>query len=823
MKRFNKFISLFFLGLVVLVILAGIFTQTPIFRNWLKDRAIEVLDASWNTRTTVRALHGNLFSYVQIEDLAINRKGGDFLKIKRARLRYSLWGILFKKIVVREVLLDEPEINWLPSDENPGKVLQLTDSADTTYAMPFPRFGWRLDAPNIQIRAGKATLKTKPAAFRVPSSIHGLDVDMGVWLADQRVRVVLENLNLETLNPDLSIRTLATDVDLDSSNLELNKLDIETKFSKLNSELSIKGFNNPVISFLLKGQPISFSEIRQFFPKLPFYGNPRITIEARGPLDDLQISCRFLSRPGLIEVGGTIQMSEVPYHYDLTGKASRFDLGKITNREDLKSNLNLRFRAAGQGLEWGRMRSTIAVELDSSDFYGVALNPSSLEATIRGDSVIFRLNAMADNALAKLDGAILYNPAHLGYRLTGQVRSLHAENFYPFANVSSDLDFDFTVQGSGEDLDTMTGKANINFLPSIINGVRVESARFGLQLDRGVLFLREFNINSPSGTISANGNVSLHKNNALTLKANLTDFSVFSAVLPVERIAGAGVFSARAEGPRDSLQVRTEFELDRVGINDILVDKFHGQGSGLLAPEELTFSFEGKAIDVTRSEIKLDAVDLNLNHANSISQFDVRLEQTDRLNVAAAGTFTTPADILASIDLTSLDVVYLQDMWHMSEKTKILIYDSRFAISDFNLVSGEQTFSVSGFFDTQAENELSAHVARFDIAKYDSLLGLSQELGGMVDADLKLAGTLAKPEVFVNLQVNNGKYLQTNFHRFGAELHYQPEKLTWGCVLSQTAGDSLMESSGHLPVALSFAPFKAQLLRDEQLIAKLSS
>jgi len=84
MKKIGKYISLLFLGLVVLILVAGIFTQTSIFRDWLKNRAIAALDAEFGSKTTVQSLNGNLFTYFQIENFSIELENKPFVKIKRA-------------------------------------------------------------------------------------------------------------------------------------------------------------------------------------------------------------------------------------------------------------------------------------------------------------------------------------------------------------------------------------------------------------------------------------------------------------------------------------------------------------------------------------------------------------------------------------------------------------------------------------------------------------------------------------------------------------------------------------------------------------------
>ncbi|MCH8956141.1 translocation/assembly module TamB domain-containing protein [candidate division KSB1 bacterium] len=827
MKRIGKYISLLFLGLIVLILVAGIFTQTSIFRGWLKNRAIAALDAKFGSKTTVQSLEGNLFTYLQIEDLAIDLENKPFVKIKRVLLHYSPLGLFFKRIVIREIILESPELNLVQRNETTWNFSGFLNTGETETEPETTASGtdWHLVAPMIQVRAGAADIQTlKNISLRVPAKIRDFDLDLGVWLQKNQTKVSLQNLNFEAFDPDLSVRTIQSEINLDSVNFQAKGVEIETGGSKFSSNFDVKNFENPVLNVLMKGHPISLSEIRGAVPDLQLYGRPRIEIEAEGPLDALKIRVFVELGSGRVEVAGKLQAMRAPYEYDLAGKISRLNLSEITRQPKLESDLNLQFQVKGQGIEWGKMRGSASVALDSSRFYQMQIEPSGFDIDVKEDTVDFSLDALVEETKSKLSGSVVYNSSNLEYLLSGQIRSLSIERFYPIDGLSSDLAFDVELEGKGKDFDSMSGFANLRLLPSKINNVPIDSARFKLDLKNGVISLNQFAIDSPLGKISAKGDISFQQDNSLALKADFTDFSVLSELLPLDSIHGKGTFAAQAKGPLDSLQVLVNFELEQIGTNDITVGKFNGDFSGLFSEAGFFFDFKGKASEVSASGLEIETADLSLSYSDSLSHFEIHLRQSDFLKIATNGKLKRLAEDETDIIFDNLNITYLSQTWkNANEPIGLRIKGSQYDFSQFNLVSGEQTISLAGKLDIEKQNDLKLNISNFDISRYDSLFVHEIDFEGLLDFALELKGAFDSPKLRGVIQLNKGSYYKVPFDSFTGEFDYNQRTFNWSCQLSKTQDDSLMESSGQLPMLLSLNPFEHKILEDEQLVGKLSS
>jgi len=827
MKKIGKYISLLFLGLVVLIFVAGIFTQTSIFRSWLKNRAIAALDAKFGSKTTVQSLNGNLFTYLQIENFSIELEKKPFVKIKRALFQYSPIGLFFKRIVIREIILESPEINFVQDKEatwNFSRFLKSSEPESETETAT-SGFGWSLIAPTIQVRAGAADIQTlNNISLQIPARIRGFDLDLGVWLQKNQTKVSLQNLNFEAFEPDLSVRSIQSEVNLDSVNFQAKDIEIETGNSKFSSNLDVKNFENPVLNVVMKGHPISLSEIRGIIPDLQLYGLPRIEIEAEGPLDALKIKGFVELGSGRVDVAGKLQALRVPYEYDLTGKISHLDLSEITKQPEFASDLNLQCRVQGEDIEWGKIRGSASVDLDSSRFFHMQIEPSGFDFVVNEDTLDFSLEALAEGTKSKLSGLVVYNLSHLEYLISGQIRSLTIERFYPIEGLSSDLAFDVELEGQGKDFDSMSGFVNLRLLSSKINNVPIDSARFKLNLENSVLSLNQFVIESPLGKISAQGDISFQQDNSLALEADFLDFSVLSESLPLDSVHGRGTFSAQAKGPMDSLQILASFELAQVGTKDITVRKFKGDFSGLFSEAGKFLDFKGKANGVSASGIDIKVAELNLSYSDSLSHFEIFLRQSDLLKIATSGKLKRLAEDETNITFENLNIDYLGQTWkNANEPFGLRIKGSQYDFSQFNLVSGEQTILLSGSLDTEKHNNLRFNLSNFDVSRYDSLFAQEIDFEGLLNFGFELKGALSDPELHGEIQLSKGSYYEVPFDSFTGEFDYNQRTFNWSCQLSKTQGDSLMESSGQLPMLLSLDPFEQKILEDEQLVGKLSS
>ncbi|MFQ5865259.1 MAG: translocation/assembly module TamB domain-containing protein [bacterium] len=828
MNKIIKVISIILLSLIILGIVFVVFTQTSIFKSWLKSKAIAWAQSHLNGQIELSALKGNLFTYFQLEGLAIHLENEPIIRVKRASLHYDLFSLLFKKLVFRQIVLEAPELKLIQHDDQIWNLAKLLKPTGTTGEAQdrqnLLKLSWKIELPKVQIVSGAAELKTnKTVPWDIPKKVRNLELNLGLWYSEGRVKLSLEELGFNTEEPDFKVQTIHSKLQLNPDNLEAQDFEIETESSKFTSKLDVKNLRNPILHFLIKGHPISLAEIRKAVPVLKLYGNPRFDLEAQGPLDDLDVKCNLWVGRGTIEILGNLQVKAPPYGYRLRGNVANFNLAEITNQPNLASNLNFDFNVQGKDIAWGKIDAQIFCKFDSSKAMGKSFKESLLELDIRGDSLNFIVDALVEGASANFSGQFISKIKLPIYQITGKIRDLNLGRFFQTERISSDFDLNLNLSGQGWNHDSMSGNLTLQCWPSHINQILIDSAYFDLRLRNHKLNLNAFTISSPLAKILAEGEISIQKQNHLKLDANFVDFSVLSKALPIDSLWGKGNLSCSFEGPLDSLVVGASLDLTGVGAVDLDIAQFQGDLSGLFSKQGNHFQFEGKASDATAFGIEDIHTNFKINYSDSLSQFAFEVQQGDNLSVGSQGKFAFDPHGY-HINLEDLGIEYFGQNWRKIEpETKIQFLNSEFSISQLVLASEDQSFTLFGKLCPSGNSELTIELANLDIAKLGSLFEPEPNYEGRLNIAALFSGSMEKPSLFGNVNLSQGRYFDVLFDRFSGHFEYKNNAFFWKCLVSKTESDSLLESSGFLPVNVSLTPFESELLEDEPLEFKIST
>ncbi|MFQ5769317.1 MAG: translocation/assembly module TamB domain-containing protein [bacterium] len=832
MKKIARFFSILVLGLIIFVLVFTMFTQTPIFKRWLKNKAIIWVQTYLSGEMQIEALRGNLFSYFQIEGLSIKLEGQPVIKVRRAFLSYDPFSFLFKKVTIRQIILEEPEVNLIQQDDkswNLAKLIKYETKTKKTTKHNFVKIlSWKFELPQIQIVAGAAEFKYTGSTERtIPKKIGDLDLGLGLWYSDNNVKLSLKNLSFESQNPHLKVKTIHTEINYNPDTLEAQNLEINTESSKLLSNLTIKKFDNPIFNVLIKGDPISMSELRQAAPELKIYGNPRLDIEARGSLNALDVRCNLRFKEGHIKVWGKLGAKTKPYVYDLQGNVSNLNLAELTNQPDLFSNLNFDFQVQGTGLEWGNMNSNFFVKFDSSYALGKPINQSAFRGEIQGNSLKFSAQLTAEGASSTFSGFFSSNTERASYQLEGNVQNLDLGRILNYG-ATTNLNMEFNLAGTGTDVQTMAGNLVLNMAASQVNQVYIDSAKFDLSFENQILKLKVFSISSALGKFVAQGNLSVKKENNLVFRADFTDFSVLSNSFPLDSLWGKGAFWGKIQGPLDSLVFHTNCNLKQIDIEEIKIGQLKAEGWGLFSKQKNNFKIEGEVMNA--SAFKLDNLSskFQLDGENLITTFEIKLKKRRLIEAVAKGNFALASEGY-KINLADLRFELFDQKWKkVNEETEVQYLGSSLSVSELVLESDDQFITIGGHLDSTKTQELVFKLENIDISRYATLLNrnvVNQEVNyeGQWDFETTLGGTLQKPVLQGSFEVEQGRYYQVDFERFAGSFNYAENKFAWKCLFSKTKSDSLLESSGFIPIKLSLSPFEQQLFYEEPVEFKVST
>jgi autotransporter translocation and assembly factor TamB len=641
------------------------------------------------------------------------------------------------------------------------------------------------------------------------------------------VKLSLENLSFESQNPNLKIKTIHTEVNYNPDTLETQNLEIDTESSKLLSNLTIKNFENPIFNLFIKGDPISLSELRRAVPELKIYGNPRLDIEARGPLNALDVRGNLRFRQGNIKVWGKLGAKTKPYAYDLQGQVSNLNLAELTNHPDLFSNLNFDFHVQGTGLAWGKMNSNFVVKFDSSYALGKYINQSTFRGKIQGDSLRFTTELTAEGAASTFTGFFSSNTERASYQLEGSIQNLDVGRILDYG-ATTNLNMEFTLTGTGTDFQTMAGNLILNMAASEVNQFYIDSAKFDLSFENQILNLKDFSISSALGKFVAQGNLSIKKENNLEFRADFTDFSVLSNSFPLDSLWGKGTFWGKIQGPLDSLVFHTNCDLKQIGIEEVEIGQLKAEGWGLFSKQKNTFKVEGEIMNASAFDLDSLSSKFQFDGEDLITNFEIKLKKRRLIEAVAKGNLAWASEGYR-INLEDLRFELFDQKWKkVNQETEIQYLGSDLSVSELVLESNDQFITIFGHLDSTKTQELVFKLENIDISQYATRLNrnvVNQEVNyeGRLDFETTLGGTFGQPILQGSFKVEHGRYYQVDFERFAGSFNYANNKFAWKYLFSKTKSDSLLESSGFIPIKLSLSPFEQQLFYEEPVEFKVST
>ena len=112
MKKAGKYAAIVLAVVVVLVVTAGVLAKVLITPERVKNTVLPLAEKTLNRKVELGDVHVSLFSGIGLSQLRIAEpQGGEyFVAAEKLVLRYRFWPLLFMKVVVDEVRLEEPKI-----------------------------------------------------------------------------------------------------------------------------------------------------------------------------------------------------------------------------------------------------------------------------------------------------------------------------------------------------------------------------------------------------------------------------------------------------------------------------------------------------------------------------------------------------------------------------------------------------------------------------------------------------------------------------------------------------------------------------------------
>lgn len=827
MTKIFRYLSYLVIAVIFLVIGLALFSQTSLFKNWLKDKVVSMANERLNATLNVGALQGNLFTHLLLTDISLRLGEQPVAQIRRIAIRLRPFSLLTKTLNLSRVTIESPILKLSQQDSvswNYQQILKQSSLSGASANSEQSPFDWKINAPDIQISSGQADIYRLAENDSGSSTrITDLNLNAGLWIEADQVRTVLEGLSFTSYSPHFVVQTIQADMTYDSNKVTSKNFQLVTPNSKLRSELAVFDLNNPTIDFEITGQPISMSDVRRVFPGLNLVGNPHIEIEASGNLEKISFKSKLTMGGSEVTLSGLLQLKNEPYEYHIKGAARNLNLAAISTYEEFESDLHFDFHIEGQGVEWGKIYNQVTVDLDTSVVFGRPISNARLTGEIAGDSILVDINVVAERARFSAAGILVANAAGTEYELDGQLTNFDVSKFLPDSPLSTDANLLLHLQGRGIDFENANAELTLNIQGSRFDVVPVDSGFVDIQLENRNLKLRNLAIQAPAGRLTASGSLSMQGQIAFDFEAELGDLSTISNFVQLDSLGGFGAVTGSIKGMRDSLQFQADVKITDLRLKDNRADSVNVNGSGVYLNGVYSLEIKGNISGATAAGLENLSSNYTIKHTNGQSDFWIRAAQEEGLALELQGQFRSEGPG-STITLEDCQFAYRDHKWRkMDRKTVISITDTSFDITDFKLNSRDQMVRLWGHFDKHGSSDLNLQVRNLQISKYDSLFNLSSDLDGRVNMSLSYSGELNDPFIDGAIEVSDGRVLDVPFERFSGDFQLDRKSARWDFALSKTPKDSLLESSGFIPIELSLEPMEYRLLDDEPLELKFNA
>ena len=608
------------LGIFLLFVIAFAVSQTSFFRNWLREKAMSVANDALNGEVYIGKIDGTIFTSLILHDTYITMDSDTLLNASRIEVRTSPLQLLFKKIYVRKLELDDTRINLVRAEDgtlNLSRLVPPSSTTDTTSSsFPFKILVAEMKIKNSGFSLRDYNINTKTSYDEL--NLHNLMVkDLNLRLtafADINNKDFEAGIHSLSFNPNVNgfeLKNLSGELYVNSDSLNVSDLKLKTDSSDFTINALVKNFsifdstkNNDFtkadLSLQLDADKFSFSDLSVFVPSTNILnGAISAEIKTSGSFQLLHLN--------------QLEVSYRNTHLAVQGQIENMDAGKdmqiavefqntYLNQSDLNAllpSLNLPVYE-----DYGTLRfDTLTYKGKPLDFYA-------------------GIKVTTDKGTIAVNGNLNFNNKPMTYDLNFHTDSL---DIAPIAGVSSNIVSRGSIQGKGIKPDSLNASVKFYAGGSVVDGNRMDTLRLTADAKNKNI---KYNLTAISDTLLA------------SLEGS---FDFTNKVLPAYELDGEIKNLNLARVMNDSMQTDLNFSLQASG------EGFNPDSMNLFLSTTLyNSSIKGITIDSTRAIVDLRKNDGGERVVNIISDLaDITL--TGNFTVTdAAGLMTTEMKIVTN-------------------------------------------------------------------------------------------------------------------------------------------------------------------------------
>ena len=338
MKKILRFIYHAAIVVAFLLAIAAGFTQTNVFHSYLRSTLVDQFSQNLRGTVAIGAVEGNLFTSFRLRNVTVESPAGPVLHTDNIAVKYDPWGVIVRRVLIREFVVSSPEIHIWRGLDSVWNVQSLVppSSGDTT------RSKWSFSARRIVLEQGSISVVDSVALrdrlsdtsrAHHPGAIDyaqlqadNVDLSLSVLLDQGHLLCAIDRLGLELRHPQFKIRQLQGSFTIGDKDVAAHSVLLQTGRSSLRLDAdmhgvspfnirSIRQLRTARVSLDLRADSVSSEELQKFLPgPLAFLRRAMgLEVQAKGTFHSLAVEKLILRTPRtFLRLQGTVANLDHP-------------------------------------------------------------------------------------------------------------------------------------------------------------------------------------------------------------------------------------------------------------------------------------------------------------------------------------------------------------------------------------------------------------------------------------------------------------------------------------------------------------------------------
>lgn len=809
-----KFLGWLILGVIVLLILAGLLIQTRPVKEKLAKVASNQAAKYLNGNISLGNIDGNFFTHLQLEDVLWEYQNDTVAFISNLDLRYDLRPLLNSRLLVHSLNIDQPFFHLEQLNDSTWSIARLIKPATNKTDSKPSGGNFKVDIKDVRLKEGRMDLDAADSV--VPEQIQQLNTNFAFYWDRLHQAVEMHEFSLVAKKPDLTLTQLHFNVSRDTAIIELNGFSLKTKQNQFSAEGT---FQPPAqqAKVDLQSAPLQPAEFEFLLPDLKLPAHPELRLDAQLEDDSLkavldlkedqqQIHLNFSAA----EFTGFLSNQKVVLlQYRLNGKLDNINLAHWTGLSNLDYLINGNISAKGTGT-----KPQTAVVALSGEFNDCVIENRKI------DKLIVDFNLDHGHIKGQAEGSGDFGRFNLrpniknlfdtpDYHLWLATRQFNLAEVLGNDSLQSDINMQATIDGRGFDPKRLTARANVNAIESRFQSVDVDTLLADVEFKKKNFRIDSLLLETHSIQVKAHGNYALNANSEMWLNARFDSIADLESIVPVSNLQTGGRIDARLWGTKDSLNLETAIQLDSSRYNSFYLDSLNVNATAALNQTDTLVTADLLAFNLQNNKLLIDSVKADVK-ANPDSMFVNAKVADNDIRTALTGRVNWQEQLRITLENWWVDCKN-QHLALQHPPAVFEIDSTNYRVHNFKMSSNSsdtaQFVAVEGQLSRSGNEDLQIKVENVNVAGLMKTFGNPVEAEGTAGFNLRMEGSSDLPVLKGDFEVDNAVLNTYKFSDFGGTFDYTDDQLQLQSKIVPVDSGRI-ELSGNVPLQIEPDSFK---------------